>query len=235
MAGRTGSEKLRIPRGIIMGYTERIVPMLQERGFERVSGYPPPWDAIWLTPDSPVGVVCGFGFGAPVAAIVLEELATLGSSHFVSLGIAGALSNDVGFGDAVLCTAAIRDEGVSHHYVSHERFSYPSSELTTKLAEVLRRRGTTFFEGPSWTTDAVYRETVEEASDYRDEGVLTVEMEAAALFTVASVRHVQLASVFAISDHLLASPQWQPSPDRSVVTQGLKNILDASIELLNLL
>ena len=39
--------------------------------------------------------------------------------------------------------------------------------------------------GPSWTTDAPYRETAEEIAKYRADGIVTVEMEASCLFTVA--------------------------------------------------
>jgi purine-nucleoside phosphorylase len=59
---------------------------------------------------------------------------------------------------------------------------------------------------PTWTTDAPYRETVEEITRYRGEGILTVEMEAAALFTVA--RPSGLAAAAAV----YGDPQ--PTPGR---------------------
>jgi purine-nucleoside phosphorylase len=74
---------------------------------------------------------------------------------------------------------------------------------------------------------------VEEALAYREEGVITVEMEAAALFTIAEVRGVEIASIFTISDHLLVGSEWRPAPNKQVLTDGLARILDASLNALS--
>jgi uridine phosphorylase len=225
-----------VPRSIIMGYSGQFPTLLKDRGFTRVDNYRTSWRALWLR-EGPnvdrVGVVEGFGYGAPAAAIVLEELATLGARWFINLVMAGALPSEVGFGQVVLCTAAVRDEGVSHHYVPAARYAYPSPTLTEVLRQALAQRGTSFVEGPTWTIDAIYRETVDEAMAYRDEGVITVDMESAALFTVAQVREVEIAAIFAVSDHLLAGDEWQLSPDRAVVTSGLASVLDTALAVLD--
>jgi uridine phosphorylase len=225
-----------IPECVIIGYSSRLHPLLEARGFQNVRGYSAPWHSMWLQEQSGaarVGVVEGFGFGAPGAAIVIEELTALGVRRFVNVGLAGALPNDVDFGDVVLCTAAIRDEGVSHHYVPATRYAYPSAGLTDELRQAMLRKGDPFTEGMTWTLDAVYRETVEEALAYREEGVVTVEMEAAALFTIAEVRSVEIASLFTISDHLLADSEWRPAPDKQLLTDGLARILDVALRVLS--
>jgi len=180
-----------------------------------------------------VGVVEGFGIGAPGAAIVIEELATLGVRRFINVGLAGALPAEVGFGDVVLCAGAIRDEGVSHHYLPSARYAYPSVDLTNELRRALVVGNVPFSEGLTWTLDAVYRETVEEARAFRDEGVVTVEMEAAALFAIAQVRGVEVAAIFTVSDHLLAASEWRPAHDKGALTKGLALILDVSLKVLS--
>jgi uridine phosphorylase len=225
-----------IPSSVIIGYSNRLHALLEARGFHNVLGYSVPWRSMWLpeeTDDTQVGVVEGFGFGAPGAAIVIEELATLGVRRFINLGLAGALPNELDFGDVVLCTSAIRDEGVSHHYVPTTRYAYPSAGLTDELRQALLAKGDPFTEGMTWTIDTVYRETVEEAIAYREEGVVTVEMEAAALFTIAEVRGVEIASLFTVSDHLLAGSEWQDAPNKQMLTDGLARILDASLGVLS--
>ena len=225
-----------IPECVIIGYSSRLHPLLEARGFQNVRGYSAPWHSMWLQEQSGaarVGVGEGCGFGAPGAAIVIEELTALGVRRFVNVGLAGALPNDVDFGDVVLCTAAIRDEGVSHHYVPATRYAYPSAGLTDELRQAMLRKGDPFTEGMTWTLDAVYRETVEEALAYREEGVVTVEMEAAALFTIAEVRGVEIASLFTISDHLLADSEWRPAPNKQLLTDGLARILDVALRVLS--
>lgn len=226
-------ESLVRPPAIIVGYAGVLVSLLKERGFERRAGYPTPWHAMWLRDgDESLGVVEGFGFGAPGAAIVLEELIALGARRFINLGYAGALANELAFGDLVLCTKSLRDEGVSHHYAAPARFAHPSTALRGLLATTLRRRDYSFVEGANWTIDAIYRETREEAESYRDEGVVSVDMEAAALFVIGENYGVDVAALFVVSDHLLAGDSWKMTHDWARVHEGLAHGLDAAIETL---
>jgi purine-nucleoside phosphorylase len=71
-----------------------------------------------------------------------------------------------------------------------------------------------------------------EATAYRDEGILTVDMEAAALFAVGEVLGVDVAAIFAISDHLLAHDEWRLAPGRKRAVGGLGRLVDAAIEVL---
>ena len=170
-----------------------------------------------------VGLLGQFGIGAPAATAVLEtgrpghfgrghrhkQLAALGTSAVVSVGTAGSLQRDLQPGDLVLCEAAVRDEGVSHRYLPPGRLAAAPAEMTATLGAALRESGLAFRTGISWTIDAPYRETVAEARHYQAEGVMCVEMEAAALFAVAEVRGLRLASAFVISDSL-ADLVWSP-------------------------
>jgi uridine phosphorylase len=178
-----------------------------------------------------VGLVGQFGIGAPAAASTLEELAALGTSAVVSIGTAGSLQRDLTPGDRVLCEAAIRDEGVSHHYLPPGRLATASAGLSEALGTALDQAGLTFRAGVSWTIDTPYRETVAEARHYQAEGVLCVEMEAAALFAVAQVRGLQLASAFVISDSL-ADLVWVPRFHEPQVQTGLVGLYQAAITAL---
>ena len=64
---------------------------------------------------------------------------------------------------------------------------------------------------------------------YRREGVLTVEMEAAALFAVAAVRGVEAASVFVLSD-LLGETEWTPEFGADLLHSQLELVADAGIQ-----
>lgn len=178
-----------------------------------------------------VGLVGQFGFGAPAATSTLEKLAALGTSAVVSIGTAGSLQRNLNPGDLVLCEAAIRDEGVSHHYLPPGRLAAASAGLSAALGTALAAAGLPFRAGVSWTIDTPYRETVAEARHYQAEGVLCVEMEAAALFAVAQVRGLQLASAFAISDSL-ADLVWVPRFREPEVQAGLVGLYKAAITAL---
>ncbi len=178
-----------------------------------------------------VGLVGQFGIGAPAATAVLEQSAALGTSAAVSVGTAGSLQRDLQPGDLVLCEAAIRDEGVSHHYLPPGRLATAPAEMTAALGAALRESGLAFRPGLSWTIDTPYRETVAEARHYQAEGVLCVEMEAAALFAVAEVRGLRLASAFVISDSL-ADLVWEPRFRDPAVRDGLIGLYQAAVSAL---
>lgn len=140
--------------------------------------------------------------GSPLAAATVEELSSLGVKRILLLGTAGAINPNASFNDLVLCSKALRDEGTSYHYTKRGKYSYPSIPLTRGIGEKLSTAGLSYLKGGTWTTDAPYRETRSEIEHYAGLGILTVEMEASAVFTVAAARGVSSAAVFSISDEL---------------------------------
>ena len=185
-----------------------------------------------FVPSKRVIIRANFGFGAPVTAIVMEELIALGVQEFIFVGMAGAIGLNLNVGDIMVPTAAIADEGTSYHYVDYEKMkgspefnalidqsgigdktkrfniTFPDLEFTYGVVKKLRGLGFSVKTGLNWTTDAPYRETPLEIETYRQAGVLTVEMEASAIFAVAQYRSKQLktriktAGIFVISDIL---------------------------------
>ena len=181
--------------------------------------------------DGHVGVVGGFGIGAPAAVATMESLAAIGVRSFVGLGTAGALRRGLDTGDVVVCDRAVRDEGVSHHYLPPARFAEAAPALTARLHGSLAAAGLAPTMGSAWTIDAPFRETVVEARHYAEEGVAVVEMEAAALFAVGAVRGVEVASAFAISDSL-ADGEWVPQFGDPRLGTRLAAMVAATVEVL---
>jgi uridine phosphorylase len=179
-----------------------------------------------------VGVIGGFGIGAPAAVSVLESLAAIGVRRFVSMGTAGGLNAGLVVGDVVVCDRAVRDEGVSHHYLPAALWAEPSTPMTDRLRASLRAAGLEPATGSAWTIDAPFRETVAEARHYAAEGVAVVEMEAAALFSVGQVRGVEVAAAFAISDSL-ADGEWVPQFGHPRLADRLVRMVPAAVAALS--
>ncbi len=170
--------------------------------------------------------------GAPGAAFTMEELIAWGVKKFIIVGMAGTLQKNIQIGDLVLCAKALRDEGTSYHYLPDSEWSYPTETLNEKIKAALIATPLPFHYGPTWTTDAIYRETVDEARTYQSQGILTVEMEASALFAVAEHRKVEAAALFSISDslaELVWNPQFHHDKPRIGLEQLFKVVLSAAL------
>jgi len=176
-----------------------------------------------------VAVAGQFGVGAPVVGVLVEEFAAWGVAEFVWLGIAGGLQPGLNCGDLVLVDTAVRDEGTSHHYLPPAATVAASQGLTTLLETAVRPTNLPLHKGPTWTTDAPYRETAAAVAHYQQQGVQTVEMEVAALFAVAQHCQKQAAALLAVSDSL-AGGTWKPASDHKLPERHLTQVLDAIME-----
>lgn len=170
--------------------------------------------------------LCGnFGLGAPAAALTVEQLAALGTRRIITVGTAAALQPGLGPGTLVVCDRALRDEGLSHHYLPPGRSIGPSPELTQHLLEALRGTDSPVRRGASWTTDAPYRETAVEAAHHQTAGILTADMEAAAVFAVGQHRSVQTAALLIVADSLVDRRPREKAP---AVEHALRTALAAA-------
>lgn len=153
------------------------------------------------------------GLGAPMAAAFLEEAIALGCRKFVACGGAGVLNREIAVGHVVIPTGAVRDEGTSYHYLPPAREVSAHPQAVTAIETVLQRHGIPYLAGKTWTTDAIYRETPARIARRREEGCITVEMEAAAFFAVAQFRGVPFGQLLYggddVSGDVWDSRKWQ--------------------------
>ncbi|MFN3981286.1 MAG: nucleoside phosphorylase [Caldilinea sp.] len=147
------------------------------------------------------------GVGAPLAAGLLEEAIAFGCRKFVVVGGAGVLEKGLTVGKLILVESAVRDEGVSYHYIEPGREIQSQPQALTAIRATLEARGIPFVSGKTWTTDAPYRETQTMIDARRAEDCLTVEMEAAALMAVAQFRRVLLGQILYAGDDL-SGEKW---------------------------
>jgi uridine phosphorylase len=227
----------KLPAGLVLFYSGGLAHYLDLRPATRrieVAGitYPRPVLYIDETSGGRVGAIGGFGIGSPAAAMVLEELIALGCKRAINIGVAGGLQTDMPAGAIAIGTSAVRDEGTSHHYMASTLPAEPSLELTGLLSAELDERGLPYRAGPTWTIDAVFRETIAETRHYRDLGVLTVEMEAAAVYAVGKHRNIDVTGAFVVAD-ILHEDGWKPeglgAPDTRAM---LEQLLEASLAAL---
>lgn len=148
--------------------------------------------------------------GAPYAAMLLDTLAVWGVDKILFVGWCGSISARVKAGDIIVPGNAMVDEGTSGHYCSPScHVALPNRQLEQHARLALEHHQAPYHEGAIWTTDAIFRETVEKVKHYQAQGALAVEMELSAIFSVAGFRAVQAAGILVVSDEL-SDYQWRP-------------------------
>lgn len=144
------------------------------------------------------------GVGAPLAVGLMEEIISLGVKNFIACGGCGVLDKSLSVGKLLLPTSAIRDEGTSYHYLPPSREIEMDHEVVDVLSWVLQAHDLPFIKIKTWTTDAIYRETAQKAKQYKAEGCLAVEMEAAALMAVTRFRQVKFGQILYAGDSVMS-------------------------------
>jgi uridine phosphorylase len=131
-----------------------------------------------------VGII-GCAVGAPFAVLIAEELFASGCRFLLSLTSAGQITRSGPTPYFVIINRALRDEGTSYHYASPSDYADADAGLVARAVAALGKGKQLFFVGPTWTTDAPFRETAAAIEAARSKGALAVEMEAAALYAFA--------------------------------------------------
>ncbi len=127
-----------------------------------------------------IGVI-GCAVGASFAVLVAEQLFASGCEFLLSVTSAGQLGQHRHLPSFQLIDRCLRDEGTSYHYLPPSEFVSLRSELNS-LAEAIMNAMPELIRGATWTTDAPYRETAEAIKSATEKGLLSVEMEASALY-----------------------------------------------------
>jgi uridine phosphorylase len=147
------------------------------------------------------------GISAAFAAAMLDEAIAHGCRKFIACGAAGVLDGHIEAGHIIVPVSALRDEGASYHYVAPSREVAAHPDAVAAIETVLARHDRPYIKGKTWTTDGFYRETPDKIAGRREEGCITVEMEAAAFFAVAEFRGVPLAQMLYGGDDV-SGEEW---------------------------
>jgi DeoD family purine-nucleoside phosphorylase len=151
------------------------------------------------------------GMGGPSAAIIASELVELGARQLLRIGTCGGLSDELELGQLIVVPEAIADDGTSCALGGHERMARVAapgllSEALVGAADVGSGQLATAV-GPVVSADLFY-----DADDRIDEwvaaGALAVEMETAAIFTLAAKRGVEAGCVVLVSNAVVGEPGY---------------------------
>lgn len=180
----------------IASYLENAQKVAQSREFTTYTG----------TLDGTRVSVTSTGIGGPSAAIAMEELVALGAHTFLRIGTCGGMQPELVPGALIIPTGAIRMEGTSQEYMPLAFPAVPDFGLTEHLVCAARAAAYDYHTGVVQCKDSFYGQHSPETMPvaptllqnwqaWKAAGTLASEMESAALFTVATARHVRCATI----------------------------------------
>ncbi len=144
------------------------------------------------------------GIGAPSAAIVIEELISMGTKVIIRLGTTGALRREINIGDVVIPTGSAYNQGGIYVQYLGSFIVYPAVpdyQLLNELVRGVESIGIKPWIGPVYSSDAFYAEE-DLVNLLGSRGFLGVEMETAILFLLGLIRNIKTAAVLIVSNNL---------------------------------
>lgn len=198
-------EELQLPRRAIIAFSIGDVKALLKNSHQKTIKAWSNFRNIFLINGSKTIITRCF-FGGPNVAALVEELSAFGVREFILWGYCGGISDDVSIGDLLVAQRALRQDGVSYHYLnSTDEFvstSWFRNWHKTAAASGIR---------PAliWSCDALYRETTIKIDTHRKIGIHAVEMEVASFYAVCKAKRLTGIAFLVVSDRFTRHT-WQP-------------------------
>lgn len=183
----------------------------------------------------PVSVV-STGMGGPSAAIAYEELANLGATTILRVGSMAALQPDVAEGEVIIPHACVRDDGASQYYVALNYPAVASPVVYHALLSSAAGLAIPVRTGINWSHSCFYSRSPEYFQNWARKRVVSMEMEGATLFVVASLRGINaglIGTCYANRSRQAAGTEVDlsvPPIDREVIERGVQSSIKIALE-----
>lgn len=174
--------------------------------------------------------VQGTGMGIPSALIYCNELIKdYGVKKMIRVGSAGAYQADLALRDVVIAmSASTNSNAFATEFHGVHYAATASYELFKKATRVAEEKGITYKAGQVLSSDTFYENDKNAYKKWAKYGVLCVEMETAALYTLAAQYNVEALAILTISDSLVTGEEIS-SEDREASLKDMMEIALGSI------
>src|SRR5699024_1541085 len=153
--------------------------------------------------------VQGTGMGIPSALIYCNELIReYGVKKLIRVGSAGAYQSDLELRDVVIAMSASTNSNAFISEFQGVHYAATASyRLFEKATQFAKDNNMPYKAGPILSSDTFYENSKEAYKKWAKYGVLCVEMETAALYTLAAQHKVDALSILTISDSLVTGEE----------------------------
>lgn len=176
--------------------------------------------------------VQGTGMGVPSISIYATELMKdYGVQKLIRVGTCGAIQEDVKVRDVIIAQTSSTDSAMNRVIFGGNIDFAPTADfdLLLKAYNAAQEANLSVRVGNIFTADMFYSDEAqnEKLAKY---GVLAVEMETAALYTIAAKYGRKALTVLTVSDHILTGEVTTSEERQTTFLDMMKIALDAAIQ-----
>lgn len=177
--------------------------------------------------------VQGTGMGIPSISIYVNELITeYGVKNLMRVGTAGGIQEKVKVRDIVLAMSAHTDSAINKIRFNGQDFAPTASFDLLKIAyDTSTNKGITPHVGTILTSDTFYNDDPNSFKKWASFGALAIEMETAALYTLAAKYSVNALTLLTISDHLITGELTSSEERQTTFTAMMEIALETALKL----
>jgi len=176
--------------------------------------------------------VQGSGMGMPSASIYTHELINeYGVKSLIRVGSCGAISEDLRLRDVIAASGSSTDSNMNRMRFAGLIDYAPVADfgLLRTAVEVAERHGIGMRVGPILATDTFYTDRPDLYDTLADYGVLAVEMESAALYTIAARFKARALTILTVSDHLRTDARSSAEDREQTFSEMVRIALETAI------
>lgn len=176
--------------------------------------------------------VQGSGMGMPSASIYYHELMSeYGAKTVIRVGSCGAITDELKLRDVVAASSSCTDSAMNRVRFGGLIDYAPTADfdLLRKAVDVAAARNVEMHVGQVMAADAFYTDRPDLFDKLALYGVLAVEMESAALYTIAARFRVRALTILTVSDHIKTDEQTGSHEREQTFGQMVEIALDAAI------
>jgi purine-nucleoside phosphorylase len=175
--------------------------------------------------------VQGTGMGVPSISIYINELMnSYGVQQLIRVGTCGAIQKDVKVRDVILAMSASTDSQMNRLTFGGVDYAPTANfELLKKAYDSGIENGLNLRVGSVFTADMFYNDN-SELEKWAKYGILGIEMESAALYTLAAKYGRKALSVLTVSDHIITGEETTSEERQTTFNDMIVVALDAAIK-----
>lgn len=172
--------------------------------------------------------VQGTGMGIPSVSIYLNELITsYKAKNLIRIGSCGSMQPDVKIRDVVLAMSASTDSHINKIRFNGMDYAPTANfDLLKKAYDIALEKDIPIKVGSVLTTDTFYHDAPNSWKHWANYGVLAVEMETAALYTLAAKFKVNALSILTVSDSLVTREETTSEERQKTFNQMVEVALE---------